>query len=105
MIEYKIAGRERLSGILALYEQLNAILPNLTRGGRSNAFIENVITDEAYRRRGIGKKLMEMAVQYGRENNCYKVVLLSNIKRKAAHLFYESCGFDGNSKRGFEIRF
>ena len=82
-----------------------AIIPNLTRGGRSNAFIENVITDEKYRRKGIGKKLIEMAVQYARDNKAYKVVLLSSMKRKEAHLFYESCGFDGNSKRGFEIRF
>jgi len=81
------------------------IIPNLTRGGRSNAFIENVITDEEYRRKGIGKKLIEMAVQYARDKNCHKVVLLSSMKRKEAHIFYESCGFDGNSKRGFEIRF
>ena len=145
MIEYRIAAKEHLDGILALYKQLNpnekpigideagqiwetgrqrgityfialdggrivsslnlAILPNLTRGGKSNGFIENVITDEEYRRKGIGKKLMEMAVKYGRENNCYKVVLLSSVKRKEAHIFYENCGFDGSSKRGYEIRF
>ena len=81
-----------------------ALIPNLTRGGKSNGFIENVITDEEYRRRGIGKKLIKMAVEYGKENNCYKIVLLSGAKRKEAHLFYEACGFDGNSKRGFEKR-
>ena len=144
MIEYGIARKEQLPGILALYKQLVpddepidideanniweksegqgikyfiaadgdrivaslyiAVIPNLSRGGRSNGFIENIITDEEYRRRGIGKKLIKMAIEYGRENNCYKIVLLSSEKRKEAHLFYESCGFDGNSKRGFEIR-
>ena len=30
------------------------IIPNLTRGGKSIGFIENVITDIEYRRKGIG---------------------------------------------------
>ena len=145
MIEYSIARKEHLPGILALYKQLlpdeepidineankiweegerqgikyfiaadggrivsslyMALIPNLTRGGSPNGFIENVITDENYRRKGIGKKLMEMAIEYGKKNNCYKVVLLSSVKRKEAQLFYEDCGFNGSSKRGFEIRF
>jgi len=82
-----------------------AIIPNFTRNGRANGFIENVITDERYRKRGIGKKVVEMAIEYGKQNNCYKIVLLSSYKRKENHVFYEKCGFDGNSKRAFEIRF
>ncbi|MDR2922134.1 MAG: GNAT family N-acetyltransferase [Treponema sp.] len=82
-----------------------AIIPNLTRNGKSNGFIENVITDEKYRKKGIGKKVIEMAIEYGRQNNCYKIILQSNYKRKENHIFYEKCGFDGDSKRAFEIRF
>ena len=82
-----------------------AIIPNLTRNGRSNGFIENVITNENYRKKGIGKKLIEMAIEYGKQNNCYKIILQSSFKRKENHIFYEKCGFDGNSKRAFEIRF
>ena len=82
-----------------------AIIPNLTRNGKSNGFIENVITDEHYRKKGIGKKIIEMAIKYGKENNCYKIILQSSTKRTEAHKFYEKCGFDGNSKRAFEIRF
>jgi GNAT superfamily N-acetyltransferase len=82
-----------------------AIIPNLTRNGRSNGFIENVITDEKYRKKGIGKRLIKMAVEYGKQNNCYKIILQSSFKRKENHIFYEKCGFDGNSKRAFEIRF
>ncbi len=81
------------------------LVPNLTRNGKSFAIIENVITDNDYRRQGIGKKVIENAVQYAKENNCYKVVLLSSAKRTASHKFYESIGFNGNSKKGFEIRF
>ena len=82
-----------------------AIIPNLTRNGRSNGFIENVITNENYRKKGIGKRLIEMAIEYGKQNNCYKIILQSSFKRKENHIFYEKCGFDGNSKRAFEIRF
>jgi len=82
-----------------------AIIPNLTRNGRPNGFIENVITDTQYRKKGIGKKVIEMAIEYGKQNNCYKIILQSSYKRKENHIFYEKCGFDGDSKRAFEIRF
>jgi GNAT superfamily N-acetyltransferase len=82
-----------------------AIIPNLTRNGKSNGFIENVITDEKYRRKGIGKRIIKMAIEYGKQNNCYKIILQSSFKRRGNHIFYEKCGFDGNSKRAFEIRF
>ena len=81
------------------------IIPNLTFNGKSIGFIENVIIDHNYRQKGIGKKLMEMAAEYAKENNCYKVVLQSGIKRPEAHKFYENIGFNGSSKKAFELRF
>lgn len=81
-----------------------AVILNLTRSGRPYGIIENVITDEKYRRKGIGRNIINKALEYAKEKNCYKVVLLSSIKRKEAHKFYESIGFNCNSKKGFEIR-
>ncbi|GHV70983.1 acetyltransferase [Spirochaetia bacterium] len=81
------------------------IIPNLTRGGKSIGFIENVITDKEYRRKGIGKNIIKKAIEYAKEQNCYKVLLQSGNKRTEAHKFYESIGFDGKSKKAFEIRF
>ena len=46
-----------------------------------------------------------MAVDYARDLNCYKAILQSGIKRTEAHAFYESIGFDGSSKKAFEMRF
>jgi len=80
------------------------IIPNLTRGGKSVGFIENVITDIEYRGKGIGKKIIKNAIKYAKEQNCYKILLQSGNKRTDAHGFYESMGFDGESKRAFEIR-
>ncbi|MDR0301017.1 MAG: GNAT family N-acetyltransferase [Treponema sp.] len=81
------------------------VIPNLTYNGKSIGYIENVITDENYRRKGIAKKLMEMAVEYAKQEGCYKVVLQSGMKRKEAHKFYESIGFSGESKKAYELRF
>jgi len=80
------------------------IIPNLTRGGKSIGFIENVITDIEYRRKGIGKNIIKNAIKYAKEQNCYKILLQSGNKRAEAHGFYASIGFDGESKRAFEIR-
>ena len=82
-----------------------AIIPNITRQCSPIGFIENVVTASAYRRHGIGRKLMNTAVKYAKEQGCYKVTLQSGAKRTEAHDFYESVGFDGDSKRAFEIRF
>ena len=80
------------------------IIPNLTRGGKSIGFIENVITDTKYRRMGIGKIVVENAIEYAKEQNCYKVLLQSGNKRTEAYRFYEAIGFDSTSKSAFEIR-
>jgi GNAT superfamily N-acetyltransferase len=81
-----------------------AIVPNLTRNGASWAVIENVVTDEAYRRQGIGKRLMEMAIEFAKSRGCYKVCLLSNSTRAGAHKFYEELRFSGTAKVGFYLK-
>jgi len=100
-IKYFIAEEEnKILGSLYI-----CIIPNLSNNEKSIGFIENVIIDEKYRNKGIGKKLMEMVIEYAKENNCYKVTLQSGIKRKDAHKFYKKIGFNGGSKRAFELRF
>jgi hypothetical protein len=47
---------------------------------------------------------MEMAINYAKENKCYKVVLQNGIKRTDAHKFYEKTGFNGMSKKAFDYR-
>lgn len=77
------------------------IIPNLTRGGQSIGLIENVVTHGEYRNRGLGKKIIEAAADFAKNENCYKVMLLSNSKRKDAHKFYESIGFSSEDKIGY----
>ena len=79
-------------------------IPNLTRNNRGICFIENVVTDEKYRNRGLASKVIDMAVAYAKEKDCYKVILQSGTARGEAHRFYKSKGFDGNSKKAFDMR-
>ncbi len=79
-------------------------VPNLTRNNRGLCLIENVVTDQAYRNRGLASKIIDMAVSYAKEMSCYKVILQSGTAREDAHRFYEKMGFDGNSKKAFDMR-
>lgn len=70
------------------------VVENLSRGGRPWAIVENVVVDPRARRRGHGRRLMEQAISVAREADCYKVQLVSNRKRDAAHHLYRALGFD-----------
>ncbi len=78
------------------------IVPNLTRGGRSYALVENVVVHTEYQKKGIGRQLIESAIEIAKESNCYKIMLLSGKDNKN-HAFYEKLGFDRNRKVGFEL--
>lgn len=81
------------------------IIPNLSNQGRSIGYIENVVTDEKWRGKGVGTKLLQEAVAMAKAQNCYKVFLESGITRTGAHEFYKSLGFDDTHKKAFNIRF
>lgn len=86
-------------GSLALF-----IVPNLSHGARPWAIIENVIVEEALRRQGVGRRLMEYAINRAKEAGCYRVSLDSNKNREAAHQFYLAMGFQ-TSAYGFRKYF
>jgi GNAT superfamily N-acetyltransferase len=80
-----------------------AVIPNLTRGARPYAVIENVVTDARYRRRGIGASVVRALLDRCWARRCYKVMLMSGASRTEIHGFYESLGFDKKSKQAFVI--
>jgi GNAT superfamily N-acetyltransferase len=79
------------------------VIPNLTRGGRPYALIENVVTRTDQRRQGYAGAVMRAAIAAGRAAGCYKIMLLTGSRRPETLRFYESLGF-ARSKTGFEIR-
>tara|TARA_B110000285_G_C15109039_1_gene609888 strand:+ start:178 stop:651 length:474 start_codon:yes stop_codon:yes gene_type:complete len=56
--------------------------------------IEDVVVDEKYRGYGLGKLLLESAIQYAKENKCYKTILDCSDNNVG---FYEKNG-------GFEVK-
>lgn len=79
------------------------VIPNLTRGGRSYALIENVVTHTDHRNRGFGKALLVAAAERAWAEDCYKVMLLTGSKNPATLAFYASAGFE-QTKTGFQVR-
>ena len=80
------------------------VVPNISHEARPWAIVENMVVDGKYRRKGIGRLLMEYALARARQAGCYKVQLLSNKKRYEAHQFYQALGFE-TSAYGFRLYF
>jgi predicted N-acetyltransferase YhbS len=78
------------------------IVPNLSHKALPWAVVENVVVDEKYRRKRIGKLMMNYCEKRAEEAGCYKVQLLSNKSRKEAHEFYKSIGYDASAE-GFRL--
>lgn len=93
-----IDGGKVVSTCYAVY------IPNLTRANRGICFIENVVTDKEYRNRGLASKVIDMAIDFAKDHHCYKVILQSGTARKEAHRLYEKKGFNGTSKKAFDMR-
>jgi GNAT superfamily N-acetyltransferase len=80
------------------------IVANLTHDGHPWAIMENLVVDRRHRRGGLGRALMEEVVRRAQDAGCYKVQLLSNVARTAAHELYGSLGFEP-SARGYRLYF
>jgi ribosomal protein S18 acetylase RimI-like enzyme len=55
-------------------------------------FLYEIGTEEAYRRRGVARALIEELLRYARERGCSEVFVLSNASSDAAMRLYESTG-------------
>jgi ribosomal protein S18 acetylase RimI-like enzyme len=80
------------------------IVPNLTRGVRPFAVIENVVTRSGHRRCGLGRAVIAEAVGRAERAGCYKVMLATGRKDEGVLRFYEAVGFTRGGKTFFEIR-
>lgn len=77
------------------------IIPNLTRGVRPYAFIENVVTHADYRCRGYARECLDYAKSIAVKENCYKMMLLTGSKNPATLRFYENAGYNSSDKTAF----
>lgn len=62
--------------------------------------VENVVTDEAYRGRGVGRGMFAFIEDWGREKECHYCILVSGLNRTGAHKFYDAIGY--SEVKGFK---
>ncbi len=77
------------------------IIPNLTHDQRPYALIENVITDENYRNKGLASQCLDYAKKIALKENCYKMMLLTGSKKESTLNFYKHAGYNSNDKTAF----
>lgn len=77
------------------------IIPNLTHNQQPYAFVENVITDEKYRNKGLATACLNYAREIAIKENCYKLMLLTGSKWEATLHFYEQAGYNRKDKTAF----
>jgi GNAT superfamily N-acetyltransferase len=70
------------------------IVPKLGKRGAPSGVVEDVAVAPQRQGQGIGRAMMQHALEECRKAGCYKLALSSNVKREGAHRFYESLGFE-----------
>lgn len=96
--DYKVFVAEYEQQLVGTFALL--IMENMAHQGTPSAVVEDVGVIPAVQGKGIGKVMMEYALNYAKEKGCYKMSLSSNLRRDKAHQFYESLGFQ---KHGFSF--
>lgn len=77
------------------------IIPNLTRNVRPYAFIENVVTHLDCRGKGYATECLNYAREIAKNQNCYKMMLLTGSKEQRTLDFYENAGYNSADKTAF----
>lgn len=77
------------------------IVPNLTRGPRPYARVENVVTHTDFRGKGLATACLNRAREIAVEAGCYNIALLTGSKSESTLKFYENAGYKRGEKTGF----
>ena len=68
-------------------------IAGISRKGMTRMQIEGVRVAKEARAGGVGKRMMEYAINLAKSSQCGLVQLTTDTKRKDAHRFYERLGF------------
>lgn len=77
------------------------IIPNLSRGVRPYAFVENVVTHADFRGKGYATQCLNYARELAQAANCYKMMLLTGSKSPKTLDFYQNAGYNSTDKTAF----
>lgn len=77
------------------------VIPNLTRGLRPYALIENVVTHHDFRGKGYASECLDFAKKLATETNRYKMMLLTGSQKESTWNFYKRAGYNHHDKTAF----
>ncbi|QPQ31317.1 GNAT family N-acetyltransferase [Lysinibacillus sp. JNUCC 51] len=80
--------------LFALYEHMQIVAVaglswRVNFYSERHIFVYDLVTDEKYRSRGYGEKLLQYLHQWGKDKGGHYIALESGIQRTSAHRFYE----------------
>jgi len=68
-------------------------------------WIEDVVIDEAYQGKGLGRALTQHAIDYAKSQHADSLMLTSHPSRIAANKLYQSIGFEQKQTNVYRIKF
>ena len=78
---------------LAFVDNIIAGELRLRKNWNNYASIEDIVVDAEFRRRGIGRSLINKAIQWAKEKNLPGIMLETQNNNVAGCMLYQSCGF------------
>jgi ribosomal protein S18 acetylase RimI-like enzyme len=70
----------------------------------AKAYLDHLVVAPEARRRGIGRQLVEYAIERAREAGASRVDLTARATKRAAHALYGSLGFEQRETTNFRLR-
>jgi ribosomal protein S18 acetylase RimI-like enzyme len=67
------------------------------------AYLDHLVVAPAWRRRGIGRALMEHAIQEARAAGASRIDLTANAQKQAGHALYRALGFRDRDTNNFRL--
>ena len=64
-------------------------------------FLEDVFVEEAHRKHGIGRMLVEAVIAEAKSQGCYKLICTARHEKQDIHAYYKKFGFKDH---GLEFR-
>lgn len=71
----------------------------------TKAWIEDVVIDESYRSKGLGRFIMQEAISFAKVSGAHSLMLTSRPSRVAANKLYQSLGFEQRETNVYKISF
>jgi GNAT superfamily N-acetyltransferase len=79
------------------------VIANLTDDATPTALVQDMVVDQPDRGHGIGRTLIEAALDLAKDAGCCRLELLSSKARVETHRFYRAVGFEAEAE-GFRLR-